>query len=245
MTLHVIIRILSSQDLNNYLNYAQDLILFFIKIFIKIYGVQHMSHNVHSLVHLVDDVKRFGPLDNFSAFKFENFMQILKKYIRKADKPLEQVVRRYVEKENMSNVRLSPTVSSASVLQHPSLISLHNDGPLAPNCKNPQYKIVKYNAITLKSGTLADRCCGLNCGAIVSVKNIAYCTNRNIPVIIGHEFLEKEDLYKVPCSSSLLGIYIVHSYSDLKSWPLKSINRKYVQLPYADKFAVFPLIHTI
>lgn len=58
-----------------------------------------MSHNVHSLVYLVNDVKRFGLLDNFSAFKFENYMQILKKYIREADKPLQQVVRRYIEKE--------------------------------------------------------------------------------------------------------------------------------------------------
>lgn len=87
MTLHVIIRILSSEDLCEHLNYAQYLICFFIKTFIKLYGVQNVSHNVHSLIHLVDDVKRFGPLDNFSAFKFENYMQTLKKYLRKAEKP--------------------------------------------------------------------------------------------------------------------------------------------------------------
>jgi len=89
MTLHVIIRILSSEDLHQYLSYAQDLICFFIKTFIQLYGVKNISHNVHSLIHLVDDVKRFGSLDNFSAFKFENYMQILKKYLRKAEKPLE------------------------------------------------------------------------------------------------------------------------------------------------------------
>lgn len=244
LTLHVIIRILCSQDLNDYLNYAQDLILFFIKRFMKIYGIHHMSHNVHSLLHLVDDVKNFGPLDNFSAFKFENHMQIFKKYIRKAERLLQQVVRRYIEKENTSDLLLSPIVSSSSALGHPKLMLLHHDGPLVSNCNNPQYKIVKYNGIVLKVGTLADSCCSLNCGAIVSIKNVAYCTKRNIPVIIGYEFLEKEDLYKVSCPSSLLGIYIVHSYSDLKSWPLKNIIKKYVQLPYGnDKFAVFPLIH--
>lgn len=99
MTLHVIIRILSSEDLHEHLNYAQDLIRFFIKTFIKLYGVENISHNVHSIIHLVDDVKRFGPLDNFSAFKFEKYMQILKKYLRKAEKPLQQVVRRCIEKE--------------------------------------------------------------------------------------------------------------------------------------------------
>lgn len=246
LTLHVIIRILCSHDLNDYLNYAQDLINFFIKRFIKIYGIHHMSHNVHSLLHLVADVKNFGPLDNFSAFKFENYMQILKKYSRKAERPSQQVIRRYAEKENTSDLLLSPIiVSSSSTLGHPNLMLLHHDGPLTSNCNNPQYKIVKYNGIVLKVGTLADSCCSLNCGAIVSIKNVAYCTKRNIPVIIGYEFLEKEDFYTVPCPSSILGIYIVHSYSDLKSWPLKNVIKKYVQLPYGvDKFVVFPLLHT-
>lgn len=92
-------RILSSKDLDEYLTYAQDLIHFFIKTFIKLYGIQNISHNVHSLIHLVDDVRRFGPVDNLSAFKFENYMQILKKYLRKTEKPLQQVVRRYIEKK--------------------------------------------------------------------------------------------------------------------------------------------------
>lgn len=188
LTLHVIVRILSSQDLNEYVTYTQDLILFFIKIFMKLYRVKNMSHNIHNLIHLVDDVKKFGPLNNFSAFKFENYMQILKKYIRKADKSLQQVIWRYIEKEINSD---SSTILSHSVLVHPNLISLHQNGPLISNCKNPQYKIVKYNGITLKCDTLADNYCGLNCGSIVTIKNIAYCTKQNIPVIIGHKFLEK------------------------------------------------------
>ncbi|KYN16150.1 hypothetical protein ALC57_11605, partial [Trachymyrmex cornetzi] len=53
------------------------------------------------------------------------------------------------------------------------------------------------------------------------------------------------NLFDVPCSSSLIDIYSVYSLSDLKSWPLKNIVKKYVLLPDEnDKFAVFPLIHT-
>lgn len=44
ITLHVIMRILSSKDLHEYLTYAQDLIQFFIKTFIKLYGIQNISH---------------------------------------------------------------------------------------------------------------------------------------------------------------------------------------------------------
>ncbi|XP_011858295.1 PREDICTED: uncharacterized protein LOC105555865 [Vollenhovia emeryi] len=244
MTLHVIMSILSSQELHEHLAYAQDLIYFFIKTFSKIYGVGNISHNVHSLVHLVDDVRRFGPVDNFSAFKFENYMQTLKRYIRKADKPLQQVVRRYIENEINSHSSIS-AVSSNFIATHSSLKSLHYDGPLIPYCNNPQYKIVTYNGITLKAGILADNCCGLDNGAIISIENIAYCTKRNIPVIIGHEFLQKDNLFNIPCPSSLLGIYIIYLRSHLKSWPLKNIVRKYVRLPCdEDRYAVFPLLHT-
>jgi len=98
--------------------------------------------------------------------------------------------------------------------------------------------------MTLKVGTVADSCCGLNCNAIVVIKNIAYCTKRNISVITGHEFLEKNDLFHIPCPSSILGIYIVHLYAALKSWLLKDVIRKYVQLPYIEnKYVVFSLIH--
>jgi len=215
LTLHVIVKILSSQELNEYLTYAQELILFFIKMFKRLYGIQNISHNIHSLVHLVSDVQKFGPLDNFSAFKYENYMQIFKKFIRKADKPLQQVIRRCIEKEINLNSLLLP-ITSDSVMKHPSLMVLHSDGPLVDNCSNPQYKIVKYNGIILKAGSSADNCFGLKCGAIVSIQNIAYCIKRDIPVIIGHEFLEKENLYNILCPSSLFGVYAVHLYSNLK-----------------------------
>lgn len=241
MTLHVIMRILSSEELHEHLAYAQHMISFFIKTFIKLYGIRNVSHNVHNLVHLVDDVKRYGPVDIFSAFKFENYMQILKKYLRKAEKPLQQVVRRCIEKD-MNICTLSAVSDFPGI--YPNLRVLHYDGPLISNCRNPQYKIVEYNGFTLTAGTFANSCCGLNCGAIISIENVAYCTQQNIPVIIGYEFLQKENLFDIPCPSSMLGIYSVHLRSDLKTWPLKDVVRKYVKLPCEhDKYAVFPLIH--
>lgn len=47
-------------------------------------------YNVHSLIHICDDVRKFGGLENFSAFKFENHLGKLKRRIKS---------RRFVAKE--------------------------------------------------------------------------------------------------------------------------------------------------
>ena len=53
----------------------------FIHNALALYGQEMLVYNVHALVHLADDVQRFGPLDEFSAFPFENSLGHLKKLI--------------------------------------------------------------------------------------------------------------------------------------------------------------------
>lgn len=72
-----------------YLDYAQQLLNHFVENFKILYSEHKVSHNVHNLIHMPDDVKNFNVLDSFSAFKFENFMQYLKRLIRKSHKPLQ------------------------------------------------------------------------------------------------------------------------------------------------------------
>ncbi|KAF0714286.1 Uncharacterized protein FWK35_00028053 [Aphis craccivora] len=73
------IRILSTKE---YIDYAKSLIHSFVSLFAHIYRRSYMSHNVHIISYLADDFKKFGPLDNFSAFPFESYMQPLKKKSR-------------------------------------------------------------------------------------------------------------------------------------------------------------------
>ena len=61
-----------------------------------------LVYNVHSLIHLVDDVRRFGCLDSFSAFKFESLLGQLKKLVRKPNQPLPQIVKRIKEGSNFT-----------------------------------------------------------------------------------------------------------------------------------------------
>jgi len=73
---------------------AKSIMNDFVKQFAYLYGSHFVSHNIHSLIHLYDDYNLYGPLDNVSCFKFENYMCGLKKMVRKNDKPLQQVVKR-------------------------------------------------------------------------------------------------------------------------------------------------------
>jgi len=97
LVLHFAITLLISKKFSfqeNYLEYAENLLKHFVASFRLIYGKHHVTHNVHGLLHLEDDVRHFGLLDTFSSFRFENFMQKLKVLIKKDDKPLQQIAKR-------------------------------------------------------------------------------------------------------------------------------------------------------
>lgn len=102
---HCAIRILCTPNdclKNN--NLANELLKDFVKEFGALYGYHNLSHNIHSLLHLSEDVKNFNcPLDSYSAFKFENFLQYLKKLCRNNYRVLEQINNRFFEKFSISH----------------------------------------------------------------------------------------------------------------------------------------------
>jgi hypothetical protein len=46
----------------------------FVLIFPRLYSGRHNVQVVHSLVHVADTVKAFGPLSNYSTFNFESLL---------------------------------------------------------------------------------------------------------------------------------------------------------------------------
>lgn len=90
MELCVAIRILSTDNISDaYIMFAKELLTHFVSTFGQIYGKTFMSHNIHITLHVADYVKEFGPLNCYSAFPFESFMQPLKKKIKNGVKPLQ------------------------------------------------------------------------------------------------------------------------------------------------------------
>ena len=102
MILHSAIKILSSPHLcqnPEFNKYAKDLLILFVEQCKTIYGDWFISYNVHCLIHLADDVMRFGALDRCSSFIFGNNMKTVKAMVRKHECVLAQIVRRMYEQE--------------------------------------------------------------------------------------------------------------------------------------------------
>jgi len=87
LQLHVAVGILSCPSLvgnADYVNFAENLLAVFVGGCTNksMFGPGFVTYNVHSMLHLCDDVRRFGNIMNFSVFVFENYMGILKGMIR-------------------------------------------------------------------------------------------------------------------------------------------------------------------
>jgi len=66
-----------------------------------LYGDHLISYNVHSLLHLSMFVKINGWLDNFSCFKYENYVQEVKFSIKSSKYCLQEVYNRISKKQKL------------------------------------------------------------------------------------------------------------------------------------------------
>ena len=83
----------------HYLELAQKLILKFVKQFPKYYTNSNVVYNIHLLQHIIDDIKKWGSMDSYSAFCFENTLGSIKKFLRSGKLPLQQIACRTEEQK--------------------------------------------------------------------------------------------------------------------------------------------------
>lgn len=77
---------------------AEDYLLQFTNDFKHLYGEQFLVYNFHVISHIAKECLHFRqPLDGFSAFAYENFLQKVVKMTKRAPFPLEQLRNRLQE----------------------------------------------------------------------------------------------------------------------------------------------------
>ncbi|XP_057291715.1 uncharacterized protein LOC130656398 [Hydractinia symbiolongicarpus] len=91
-----------------YLNYAHQLLEYFVTNSQEFYGNYFCSYNVHNLIHLSSDVEKFNlPLDAMSCFPFENYLQILF-YVLTDSSIMSPEVRPLIQHQNTTPTHTPP-----------------------------------------------------------------------------------------------------------------------------------------
>lgn len=214
LALSIAIRILSNSHMCLTLNeYAQSLLEWFVTNYKELYGIEYITHNVHNLVHLANDVKQFGCLDKFSAFKFESFMSRLKRKVKNSGRPLQQVVNRVME-ENAQPIKSSYPKSY----------------PIVHRSKNlPTIETVEYPgfSISIKKN---ENCCLLDDQSIFLIDFIF--KKNKIIYMKGVRVITTTSLFFSPCDSKKLNISIIDDKSIIEpaTIPVKLVQTKCLRL---------------
>lgn len=112
----------------------------FLRTFCLVYGRINASYNNH-----LADAKKYGVIDSFSSFPYENYLQHLKKIIQPGRAPLVQLYNR-INKEYNNN--------SKFCTNYPFLDGYHCEGPLSNNLLNDsvmQYSVIITSKFTIRT----------------------------------------------------------------------------------------------
>lgn len=249
--MHVAISILISQKhINNFgILFARKCLLTFINYCkSKLYGPEFAVYNVHLLAHICDDVKIYGPLDEYSAFSFENYLGHIKKLIKSSSNILQQIHRRLQETINSSSLEFNKHDLNFDKIEY--FVDMeHINGPLLNYCQwHKQYKRIYFAiwSFSINHYNIADSYCNLGDNAeVIEIHNIIKTIKGDI-FFIGKRFIKQSPLYLYPCDLSLLGIYVLKDLSNFKIWPVSLISSKCIVLPHIDNIYVcFQIIHSI
>ncbi|KAB0801293.1 hypothetical protein PPYR_05647 [Photinus pyralis] len=229
MSLSVAIRILCSSDQYLY-SYANNLLIYFVKNFDVFYGREHITHNVHNLLHLYNDVLKFGPLDNFSAFKYESKLYNIKMKVKKSSRPLQQISNRISEE---LSAFVQPIPHLYPYLEH----SLEN------NDQEEFFARLRFKNFCLMTKP-PDNLCLLNDGTMFEIIRIKKMLHRI--QLYGNAYPANLQFFEKPINSLKLNISMINTYSTQTWIHMEDILKKCVKLPVGrsnDLFVVLPLVH--
>ena len=235
IALHCAIRILSHEEdcLSNN-DYARSLLQYFVENCKTLYGEKILVYNFHNLIHLPDDVLKFGHLDSFSAFPFESYLYTLKKKLKKAGQPLQQLYRRIVEQN------LNSASSKIKIFKQPFVLDKNEE--ISKKFNIPSYNTVQYKGFKLSIKSNGDKFCYLQNDSIIRVENIRLSDGK--VTLTGAILLNATSFPNYPVSSLQLKIYVGNTWSQPTLFNAEDVKMKAVCIPYGDDFCFLPLIHS-
>lgn len=234
MKLHCAVSICLSKNKHVFIDVAQNLFHSFVVNFAKIYGSENISYNIHNLYHVVDDVKYHGPLDNISAFKYENRLQYVKQKIRSGNKPLEQIANRIFEEFENSKMRYDDKITPWPY-DKDNKRSCELEGCIGI------YRAIRLRQFVLKS-SFADAYFLTKSEQIVRMEYATFL--HGTPVIYGSSLKQKLNFYEQPFYSTFLSVYQSNEEENAPTlWKIDEITSKFFKINLATGSVFFPLVH--
>lgn len=232
LNLHVAVVILADPTLaRTHADVAQKLLEHFVRSFSSIYGSHHVVYNVHSLVHIVDDVKLFGCLDNYSAFPFESHMSTLKRMLKNNKHPLAELSNR-LEESYIVPIKIVRNIRGKFGF-------------------NKVVKVVENNVPTMVHHELVFDDFIVN----RTLKNRWFSTDENDVfrfeyakkdecTVFARKVISKSSFYDLPISSDKFGIFISNGIlSEIMSIPTNRVQHKIFAMPFENNTVFVPLRH--
>lgn len=223
---------------------AGKLLNMFIKHCEHIYGSQFLIYNVHILCHLCDDAIKYGCLDKFSAFPFENYLKKLKNLVRSPNRPLQQIFRRLKEIDFLN--ANDPSLHNDFI---PTLE--YNTGPFprGSNIIYRQYRKIKYKnfLFCVNSYRVSDSYCLLKNNTLLQIDNILVRIHDDVVVLYGRHFESYSSFYTYPFASETAQIFLVKELSyEYFIYDVNDIAAKCVVMPVNNSSWIsFPIIHEL
>ncbi|KAJ8685366.1 hypothetical protein QAD02_021159 [Eretmocerus hayati] len=249
LLLHIAATILSRADFcerEDMITFAEDLLRVFVEQYAAIYGEKLMAYNVHQLLHLANECRTYGKLDNFSAFRFENFIRIMKSLVRSGNQPLQQLMRRRAEIESANaNCAINREMDWSHQRSKGRQFKGFNERSRTKVYRRDGLII---NCVDGKNGyVLIDNSeTGRECRQIVVECDYIQKSVDGELFIVGNELEMVGDFYTTPFPSSALGVHVVSKRTvRYDTWNVKRLVAKILRLPFQDEFVTFLILHTL
>lgn len=96
LLLHFSVYVFASAQYTDLHDHAAGCLRRFVQQMPELFGQHSVPYNFHILLHIPEFVKKYGPLDSFSTFEFENFLGMLKRRIRQTNFIFQQSVNQLI-----------------------------------------------------------------------------------------------------------------------------------------------------
>lgn len=192
------VRIVSSFKYKKYMNVAEILFKDYIRCYINLYGRGSITSNVHNLCHIVNDVKKFGPLPIISTYPFENILGHMKHMLRSGNLPLQQIAKRTLEFSKIGHLSTNSVVNISPEQEIKGI--LHE----IPGCEKVFLKINYKNQFVI-SNNVKNKWFLTTSGEIVQMLNAILLKGKLY--IYGQALRKQYDFFQLPIKSSYIDIY--------------------------------------